>query len=64
MPRAGVKAVQVSRDTWAFIATPLRAIADVAAMIDLLTLSISSFLAKRFQNERYCPRFVGNNSCQ
>jgi len=29
MPRAGVEAVQVARDTWAFIATPLRAIADM-----------------------------------
>jgi len=29
MPRAGVEAVQVARDTWAFIASPLRAIADM-----------------------------------
>lgn len=28
MPRAGVEAVQVQRNMWAFIATPLRAIAD------------------------------------
>jgi hypothetical protein len=28
-PRAGVEAVEVSRNAWAFIATPLRAIADL-----------------------------------
>ncbi|MCP4675130.1 MAG: hypothetical protein GY854_06415 [Deltaproteobacteria bacterium] len=28
-PRAGVRAVEIARDAWAFIATPLRAIADI-----------------------------------
>ncbi len=30
--RAGVRAVEVARDAWAFIATPLRAIADIVYM--------------------------------
>ena len=29
MPRAGVETVEISRDSWAFIATPFRAIADM-----------------------------------
>jgi hypothetical protein len=29
MPRAGVETVEIARDSWAFIATPLRAIADM-----------------------------------
>ena len=29
MPRAGVESVEIARNTWAFIATPLRAIADM-----------------------------------
>ncbi len=29
MPRAGVEAVEVARDAWAFVATPLRAVADL-----------------------------------
>jgi len=29
IPRAGVRAVQISRDQWAFVATPVRAIADL-----------------------------------
>ena len=28
-PRAGVRSLEVSRDVWAFVATPLRAIADL-----------------------------------
>jgi len=37
MPRAGVEAVQVSRDTWAFIASPLRAIADMLYLDKTIT---------------------------
>jgi hypothetical protein len=29
LPRAGVEALEISRNAWAFIATPLRAIADL-----------------------------------
>jgi hypothetical protein len=28
-PRAGVEAIEVARDSWAFVATPLRALADL-----------------------------------
>jgi hypothetical protein len=36
-PRAGVEAVEVSRNAWAFIATPLRAIADLVYLNKSIT---------------------------
>ncbi|HPG84732.1 MAG TPA: hypothetical protein PKY55_15730 [bacterium] len=37
LPRAGVQALQVARDTWAFIASPLRAIADMLYLDKTIT---------------------------
>jgi len=37
LPRAGVQALQVARDTWAFIASPLRAIADLLYLDKTIT---------------------------
>lgn len=37
MPRAGVESVEISRDCWAFIATPLRAIADMVYLNPAIT---------------------------
>lgn len=36
-PRAGVKAVEISRHSWAFIASPLRAIADMLYLNKMIT---------------------------
>lgn len=36
-PRAGVAAVEIARDCWAFIATPLRAIADMIYLNRMIT---------------------------
>lgn len=36
-PRAGVEAVEVSRNAWAFVATPLRAIADLVYLNKSIT---------------------------
>jgi len=54
MPRAGVEALEVSRNTWAFVATPLRALADAVYLNKNITWAHDglNFLLESLRIER------------